>query len=61
MPIDLLFPTHWEHNQTHTIDECVKMLYKHLWKSVKLAQDSALKGALRQKHLYDCKVGAIEL
>ena len=61
LPIDLLFPTHWEHNLTRTIDEYVETLYRHLWKSVKLAQDSALKEALWQKRLYDRKVGAIEL
>ena len=61
LPIDLLFPTRLEHNLTHTIDEYVEMLYKHLQKSVKIAQDSALKEALRQKHLYDHKVGAVEL
>ena len=60
LPIDLLFPTHWEHNLTRTIDEYVEMLYKCLQKSVKLAQDSALKEALRQKCLYKRKVGAIE-
>ena len=37
------------------------MLYKCLQKSVKIAQDSALKEALWQKRLYDHKVGAIEL
>ena len=61
LPIDLLFPTRQEHNLTHTIDEYVETLYWHLQKSVKLAQDSALKEALRQKRLYDCKVGAVEL
>ena len=61
LPIDLLFPTHREHNLTHTIDEYVEMLYRHLQKSVKIAQDSALKEALRQKRLYDRKVGAVEL
>ena len=61
LPIDLLFPTHWEHNLTCTIDEYVETLYKHLRKSVKIAQDSALKEALRQKRLYDRKVRAIEL
>ena len=61
LPIDLLFPTHWEHNLTHTIDEYVETLYRRLWKSVKMAQDSALKEALWQKCLYDCKVGAMEL
>ena len=60
LPIDLLFPTCQEHNLTRTIDEYVKMLYKHLQKSVKLAQDSALKEALRQKCLYDRMVGAVE-
>ena len=61
LPIDLLFPTHWEHNLTCTIDEYVETLYRCLQKSVKIAQDSALKEALWQKHLYDRKVGAIEL
>ena len=61
LTIDLLFPTCWEHNLTCTIDEYVKMLYKHLRKSVKIAQDSTLKEALWQKCLYDRKVGAVEL
>ena len=61
LPIDLLFPTRREHNLTRTIDEHVETLYRHLRKSVKLAQDSALKEALQQKRLYDRKVGAIEL
>ena len=61
LPIDLLFPTRWEHNLTRTIDEDVETLYRHLQKSVKLAQDLALKEALHQKRLYDCKVGAVEL
>ena len=61
LPIDLLFPTCRDHNLTHTIDEYVEKLYRHLRKSVKLAQDLALKEALWQKRLYDHKVGAIEL
>ena len=61
LPIDLLFPTCWEHNLTCTIDEYVETLYRGLRKSVKMAQDSALKEALRQKCLYDRKVGAMEL
>ena len=61
LPIDLLFPTRREHNLTHTIDEYVEMLYRPLRKSVKIAQDSAMKEALQQKHLYDRKVGAVEL
>ena len=46
LPIDLLFPTRREHNLTRTIDQYVKTLYRCLQKSVKLAQDSALKEAL---------------
>ena len=61
LPIDLLFPTRREHNLTHTIDEYVETLYRCLQKSVKIAQDSALKEALQQKHLYDRKVRAVEL
>ena len=61
LPIDLLFPTHRKHNLTCTIDEYVETLYRHLRKSVKIAQDSALKEALQQKRLYYRKVGAIEL
>ena len=61
LPIDLLFPTRREHNLTRTIDEYVKTLYRHLRKSVKMAQDTALKEALQQKRLYDRKVGAVEL
>ena len=57
LPIDLLFPTRREHNLTHTIDEYVEMLYRRLWKSVKITQDSVLKEALWQKRLYDRKVG----
>ena len=61
LPIDLLFPTCQEHNLIRTIDKYVETLYQHLRKPVKLAQDSALKEALRQKRLYDRKVGAVEL
>ena len=61
LPIDLLFPTRREHNLTRTIDEYVKTLYRHHRKSVKIAQDSTLKEALRQKRLYDHKVGTIKL
>ena len=61
LPIDLLFPAHQEHNLTCTIDKYVEVLCKCLRKSVKLAQDSALKEVLRQKRLYNSKVGAIEL
>lgn len=61
LPIDLLFPTQQAHEQTCTIDEYVETLYKHFWESMKLAQDLALKEALRQKSLYERKVRAVEL
>ena len=61
LPIDLLFPTLLQHNLTRTIGKYVETLYRCLRKSVKIAQDSALKEALWQKRLYDRKVGAIEL
>ena len=61
LPIELLFPTRREQNLTRTIDKYVETLYRHLRKSVKMAQDSALKEALWQKRLYDRKVGAVEL
>ena len=61
LPIDLLFPMHRTQMLTHTIDEYVASLYDRLWESLAIAQDCAIKEAQRQKRLYDCKVGAIEL
>ena len=46
---------------TRTIDEYVASLYDRLQESLVIAQDCAAKEAQRQKRLYDCKVGAIEL
>ena len=46
---------------THTIDEYVASLYDCLQDSLAIAQDCAVKEAQRQKWLYDCKVGAVEL
>ena len=46
---------------TRTIDEYVASLYDCLRKPLVVAQDCAVKEARRQKRLYDCKVGAIEL
>ena len=59
--IDLLFPTRWMQMLTRTIDEYIASLYNHLWESLAIAQDGAIKEAQRQKQLYDRKVGAIEL
>ena len=57
LPIDLLFPTRRTQMLTHTIDEYVASLYDHLWDSLAIAQDCAVKEAQRQKWLYDRKVG----
>ena len=61
LPIDLLFPMHQTQMLTSTIDEYVASLYDRLWESLAIAQDCAIKEAQRQKRLYDCKVGAVEL
>ena len=61
LPIDLLFPTRRTQTLTRTIDKYVASLYNRLRKSLVIAQDCAVKEAQRQKRLYDCKVGAVEL
>ena len=61
LPIDLLFPMRRTQTLTRTIDEYVTSLYDRLRKSLAIAQDCAIKEAQRQKRLYDCKVGAVEL
>ena len=61
LPIDLLFPTHRTQMLTRTINKYVASLYDCLRKSLVIAQDGAVKEAQRQKWLYNCKVGAIEL
>ena len=61
LPIDLLFPTCRTQMLTRTIDEYVASLYDCLRDSLAIARDCAVKEAQRQKWLYDCKVGAIEL
>ena len=61
LPIDLLFPMRRTQMLTYTIDKYVASLYDCLWESLAIAQDCAIKEAQRQKRLYNCKVGAIEL
>ena len=61
LPIDLLFPTHRTQMLTRTIDEYLASLYDCLRKLLVIVHDCAVKEAQRQKWLYDCKVGAIEL
>ena len=46
---------------TCTIDEYIASLYDRLQESLVIAHDCAVKEAQRQKQLYNCKVGAIEL
>ena len=61
LPIDLLFPTCRTQKLTHTIDKYIASLYDCLQDSLAIARDCAVKEAQRQRQLYDCKVGAVEL
>ena len=61
LPIDLLFPTHRTQMLTRTIDEYVASLYDCLQDSLAITRACTVKETQRQKRLYDCKVGAIEL
>ena len=61
LPMDLLFSTRQMQMLTRTIDEYVASLYNHLWESLAIAQDCAIKEVQRQTRLHDHKVGAIEL
>ena len=61
LPIDLLFLTKCAHDLSRTIDEYDRTLYGRLRVSLRLAQESTLKEAHRQKWLYDRRVGAVEL
>ena len=61
LPIDLLFMTCRMQMLTCTIDKYVASLYDHLRESLAIAQDCAIKEAQRQKLLYNCKVGTVEL
>ena len=61
LPVDLLFPTvRWDEN-SQTTDEYVTSLYDKLKSALASARDTALLEAQRQKRLYDCKAGAVEL
>ena len=61
LSIDLLFPTCRTQMLTRTINKYVASLYDRLQNSLVIAQDCTVKEAQRQKWLYDCKVGAVEL
>ena len=61
LPVDLLFPTiRWDEN-SWTTDEYVTSLYDKLKSALASARDIANLEAQRQKRLYDCKAGAVEL
>ena len=61
LPVDLLFPTiRWDEN-SRTTGEYVMSLYDKLKSALASARDTAILEAQRQKRLYDCKAGAVEL
>ena len=61
LPVNLLFPTiRWDEN-SQTTDEYVMSLYDKLKSALASARDTAILEAQRQKQLYDCKAGAVEL
>ena len=61
LPVDLLFPTvKWDEN-SQTTDEYVTSLYDKLKSALASVRDTTLLEAQRQKRLYDCKAGVVEL
>ena len=61
LPVDLLFPTvRWDEN-SQTTDEYVRSLYDKLKSALASARDTAILEAQRQKWIYDCKAGVVEL
>ena len=61
LPVDLLFPTMRQDENTWTTDEYVTSLYDKLKLALALARDTAILEAQRQKRHYDRKAGAVEL
>ena len=61
LPVDLLFPTVRRDENSRTTDEYVTSLYDKLKSALASARDAALLEAQRQKRLYDCRAGAVEL
>ena len=61
LPVDLLFPTARQDENSQTTDEYVTSLYDKLKSALASARDTALLEAQRQKRLYDCKAGVVEL
>ena len=61
LPVNLLFPTVRQDENSWTTDEYVKSLYDGLKSVLASARDTALLEAQRQKRLYNHKAGAVEL
>ena len=61
LPVNLLFPTVRQDENSQTADEYVMSLYDKLKSALASARDTALLEAQRQKGLYDRKAGAVEL
>ena len=61
LPVDLLFPTIRRDENSRTTDEYVMPLYDKLKSALASARDTTILEAQRQKWLYDCKAGVVEL
>ena len=61
LPVDLLFPTVRQDENSRTTDEYISSLYDKLKSALASARDTAILEAQRQKRLYDRKAGAVEL
>ena len=61
LPVNLLFPTMRQDENTQTTDEYVTSLYDKLKLALASARDTAIWEAQRQKWHYNCKAGAVEL
>ena len=61
LPVDLLFPTVRQDENSRTTDEYVTSLYDKLKSTFASARDTTLLEAQRQKRLYDHKAGVVEL
>ena len=61
LPVDLLFQTMRQDENSQTADKYVTSLYDKLKSALASARDTAILEAQRQKQHYDHKAGAVEL
>ena len=61
LPVNLLFPTVRQDENSWTTDEYVTSLYDKLKSALASVRDSTILEAQQQKRLYDCKAGVVEL